>query len=253
MLSPKVISVILLAFFKLFAFGQSNQEWLERGLIAKKENRIDDAFLCFQQLLRSDSNIVVYLCNASIFYCKKGNEFEDVKTRYDYFNTALYLANRSLLLDSNDAEAHYSKALALGRINEFAATKIKIAHAKEIKYHIDETLRINPAHAGAYHLLGRWNRSIANFGSVEKMMINNLYGGVPKGATFEGALEAFIKAVAFEPKYKLHQYELACTYLAMGKPVNAKIWFEKTIKINALSANDKSIDKKCLQALAEIK
>jgi hypothetical protein len=35
-------------------------------------------------------------------------------------------------------------------------------------------------------------------------------------------LHAFIKAVAFEPAYKLHQYELAQTYLEMGKKANAK-------------------------------
>lgn len=249
---PKVIFVILLVFSKLLAFGQTEQEWLQRGLISKKENQIDEALLSFQHLLMLDSSHVVYLSNASIFYSKKGNEFSDTKSRESYFNTALYLSKKALLIDSNFAEAHYSKALALGRINEFAATKIKIAHAKEIKYHIDATLRLNPAHAGAYHLLGRWNRSIASFGSVEKLMINNLYGGVPKGATFEGALEAFIKAVAFEPQYKLHQYELACTYLEMGKKVNAKIWFEKTMKLKSVNASDKSIDNKCMKAISSL-
>ena len=253
MKQPKVIAIILLVASHLLVCGQSKEEWLQRGLKDKKAHQIDDALLCFQQLLLIDSNNTEFLSNGSIFYSKKGNEFTDELTRHTYFNTALYLADKALNLDSNNAESHYSKALALGRINEFAETKIKIANSKAIKHHIDETIRLYPAHAGAYHLLGRWNRTIASLGSVEKLMINKLYGGMPKGATLEGAVEAFIKAIAFEPDYKLHQYELAQTYLDMGKKVNAKIWFQKALKIKSVQANDKVIDEKCKKALANLK
>jgi tetratricopeptide (TPR) repeat protein len=249
---PKVIAIMLLFFCHFFAFAQNKDDLFERGLKCKKENNIDEALLCFQQLLKSDSSNKEFLTYSSLFYTKKGNEFLDEQTRHSYFNTGLYLAKKALVLDANFAESHYCMALALGRINEFSDTKTKIANSKEIKLHIDETLRLNPAHAGAYHILGRWNRTIANFGSVEKLMINSLYGGVPKGASYESAITAFIKAVAFEPAYKLHQYELAQTYLEMGKKANAKVWFQKTLKIKSNNQTEKLIDEKCINALKNL-
>ncbi len=237
--------ILLLVVSSIFVCAQNKDDLLARGLQCKKENNIDEALLCFQQLLKNDSTNIEFLTFSSMFYSKKGNEFTDQNTRHAYFNTGLYLAKKALVLDANFAESHYCVALALGRINEFAEIKTKIANSKEIKWHIDETIRLNPAHAGAYHLLGRWNRTIANLGTIEKMMINGMYGGVPKGATHEGALNAFIKAVAFEPEYKLHQYELAQTYLEMGKKINAKIWFQKALKLKSINPSDHLIDEKC--------
>lgn len=252
---PQPISIVILFVVAMFGavYAQSKDELFQKGLQCKKENNINDALLCFQQLLKSDSGNIEFLTYGSMFYSKKGNEFIDEQTRHTYFTTGHYLAKKALILDVNFADSHYCMALALGRINEFADTKTKIANSKEIKYHIDEALRINPAHAGAYHILGRWNRTIANFGSLERMMINSLYGGVPKGATLDGALQAFIKAVAFEPEFKLHQYELAQTYLEMGKNVNAKVWFQKALKIKSLSESDFLIDEKCMKALEGLK
>jgi len=252
MKKPIVILIILLVTSTIIVCAQTKEEIFQKGLQCKKENNINDALSCFQQLLKSDSNNVEFLTYSSMFYSKKGNEFKDEKTRLSYFNTGLYLAQKALQLDAFNAEAHYCVALALGRINEFADTKTKIANSKDIKLHIDEALKYNPAHAGAYHILGRWNRTIANFGSVERFMINSMYGGVPKGATLDGALNAFIKAVAFEPAYKLHQYELAQTYMEMGKKVNAKIWYQNALKIKSNSDSDKLIDEKCLKALKDL-
>jgi regulator of microtubule dynamics protein 3 len=247
----KLILLLVVSF--TVAIAQTKEDLFQRGLQCKKENNINAALLCFQELLKSDSSNIEFLTYSSMFYSKKGNEFSDEKTRHTYFNTGLYLAKKALALDANFAESHYCMALALGRINEFADTKTKIANSKDIKLHIDEALRLNPAHAGAYHILGRWNRTIANFGNVERMMINSLYGGVPEGATLEGALNAFIKAVAFEPEFKLHQYELAQTYLDMGKNINAKVWFQKALKVKSNNESDLLINEKCLKALEELK
>lgn len=249
---PKVLALFCLLAFHADSFAQNNEALFQRGLQCKKENNISDALQCFQQLLKTDSNNIEFLTYSSIFYSKKGNEFNDQQTRESYFNTGLYLAKKALTINPHFAESNYCMALALGRMNEFADTKTKIANSKQIKFYIDETLRINPAHAGAYHILGRWNRTIANFGTVEKLMINNFYGGVPPGASLEAALNAFIKATAFEPEFKLHQYELAQTYLDMGKQVNAKVWFQKALKIKSTNASDKQIDEKCLKALSEL-
>jgi Tfp pilus assembly protein PilF len=117
--------------------------------------------------------------------------------------------------------------MALGRINENASSKQKIANAKLIKSQVDRAIELNPKLAGAYHILARWHRTIANFSSIEKTMINSFFGGVPLGGSFDDAIKSFMVAVSLEPKFLMHQYELAQTYYDMGKKAEAKVWAKK--------------------------
>lgn len=251
-MQPKIICIIILVANIHILPAQTRQTLFEQALLYKKVNHVDKALHCFELLLKSDSNNIQYLCNTSIFYSKKGNEFTNKQSRLNYFNKAHYLARKALAVNTNFAESHYCMALAMGRLNEFAATKTKILHAKEIKFHIDETLKINPAHAGAYHLLGRWHRTVAGFSAFDKLLISSFYGGVPKGCSYESSINAFRKAIAFEPLYKLHQYELAQTYIAMGKPIQAKIWFKKALAISSKNKTDFMIDQNCRKAMLKI-
>ncbi len=247
-----VLITLISLFLAGYAKAQSNEEALAKGLKYKSEYNAKEGLPIFQKLLKTDSNNLVYVYNASYFYSKYGNTLTDEATRIKYFNTGAYLARKAIKLDTKNAESHYVYAMALGRINEFASSKQKIANSKIIKDEIDETLRINPLHAGAYHILGRWNRTIAGFGAIEKMAINALYGGVPKGATYEGAIKAFTQAMVNEPNYKLHQYELAQTYYEMGKKVNAKVWLDKILAIPSDNDDNRSTDEKCKALLAKM-
>ncbi|HRG57995.1 MAG TPA: hypothetical protein PK323_03505 [Bacteroidia bacterium] len=251
-MQPKIIFIIIQVASIQFLCAQNRNILFEQALLYKKVNQVDKALSCFEMLLKSDSSNIQYLCNASIFYSKKGNEFADKQTRLNYFNKAYYLARKSLVISSNFPESHYCMALAMGRMNEFASTKTKISNAKEIKLHIDETLKLNPMHAGAYHLLGRWHRTMAGFNTLDKLLISSFYGGVPKGYSYDASVKAFRKAIAFEPFYKLHQYELAQTFFEMGKPIEALFWFKKALAISSKNKIDLLIDNHCKKALIEL-
>lgn len=251
-LSTTILSILISSFF-FIATAQTNEELLAKGLKCRAEYNTKEGFPIFQKLLKSDSNNVVYLYSASYFYCKTGNSFPDEDTRLKYFHTGEYLAKKALKADYKNAECHYVYALALGRINEFAGSKQKIANSKVIKTEIDECLKFNPTHAGAYHILGRWNRTIAGFNAIEKMAINALYGGVPAGASYDGAIKAFTQAMVNEPKYKLHQYELAETYHEMGKDINANIYLDKILAVPSTNDDNRDTDEKAKKLLAKIK
>jgi tetratricopeptide (TPR) repeat protein len=248
----KLFIYIISSCFAFAVNAQNNDELLAKGIKYKNERNLKEGFPIFQKLLKSDSANAQYVINASYFYTKVGNTLTDETARLKYFNTASYLAKKAIVLDDKNAESHYVYAMALGRINEFASSKQKIANSKLIKSEIDETLKLNPLHAGAYHILGRWNRTIAGFGAIEKMAINTMYGGVPKGATYEGAVKAFTQAMVNEPNFKLHQFELAQTYYDMGKKINAKIWLEKALAEPANDEENKSAEEKCKQLLDKI-
>ncbi len=224
--------------------AQDNNELLAKGMQYKKELNYKEGIAVFQRLLKSDSSNAQYLQNASFFYCRYG-KFLPENQQMNYYKIAEYLASKSLKIANGDAEGHYVYALALGRINENASTKQKIANAKLIKSELDLALKINPKHAGAWHILGRWHRTIAGFSSIEKLAINTLFGGVPPGGSYEDAVKCFTQAVIIEPKYKMHQYELANTYYEMGKKAEAKIWLSKAMALSAVSIDDRTADEKC--------
>ncbi len=227
--------------FILLCLSSNAQNDFSKGLELKSDKKWDESFKIFSQLLKSDSNNVDYLTNASYLYSKLGNLRTTETEKQGYFNHALYLSNKAIALNKSSAQAHYTKALALGRINENASSKQKIANAKVIRTECEEAIKYDPKLAGAYHILGRWHRTIANFNFIEKAAINTLYGGVPDGGSFEAAIENFSKAILLEPNEIIHKYELAQTYIDRnnkGDDVMANVWFKKVVEMKPLDDDD---------------
>jgi regulator of microtubule dynamics protein 3 len=244
MISKMRLFIAISVLFATIASAQNQDELFSKGLLFKKEMNYKEGFAVFQQLLKSDSSKADYLQNASFFYSRYGRTLPE-SVQMNYYKTAEYLARKAIKANTSDPECHYVYALALGRINENASTKQKIANAKLIKSELDIALKMNPRHAGAWHILGRWHRTIAGFSTIEKLAINTLFGGVPPGGSYEDAVKCFTQAIIIEPKYKMHQYELANTYYEMGKNADAKVWLQKAKALARNSVDDDTAEEKC--------
>jgi tetratricopeptide (TPR) repeat protein len=252
MLSKTFKATVLFIFTAIAVVAQNNEELYPKALKLKTEYKYKEAFPMFQTLLKSDSNNVNYLQFGSYCYTKYGFYYAPEAEKIKYYQSAEYLAKKALKLNEASADAHYVYAMALGRINENASSKQKIANSKLIKSQVDRAIALNPKLAGAYHILGRWHRTIAGFNSIEKAMINSFFGGVPPGGSYDDAIKAFMTAISIEPKYMLHQYELAETYYEMGKEVEAKLWAKKTLEITPLTDDDLKAKKDCEALLKKL-
>jgi tetratricopeptide (TPR) repeat protein len=189
------LTVLLLLLSGLQTLKAQYKQLYEKGLQYKADYKNPEGLALFQLLLKADSNNADYLSNAAYFFSKVGNLQPSEEKKSEYFNKGLYLAKKAIKVNANLAEGHYAYALALGRLNENAGSKQKIANAKRIKLEADLAIKLNPQHAGAYHILGRWHRTIAGFNFVEKLAINTLFGGVPEGGSYDAAIACFLKAV----------------------------------------------------------
>lgn len=234
--------------FTLPSYAQST--FYKSALKLIEEYKFKEALPRMQLLLKEDSLAPLYLEHTSICYSKVGHTLVNPTTKLNYYHTADYLAGKALKLRGS-AEAHYAKALALGRLNENASSKQKIANSKKIKSETDAALKLDPKHAGAYHILGRWHRTIANFSTMEKLAINTMFGGVPEGGSFRDAEKAFLNAIKYEPVYKLHYYELAQTYKDMGDDKNYKVYLKKALEAPSLTEEDPATDKKIRSELGK--
>ncbi len=249
----KIIVFSISLFISVSTIAQNNDELYAKAYKLKTEYKYKEAFPLFQVLLKSDSNNVNYLQYASYCYSKYGFYYGAENQKINYYKTAEYLAKKAIQLDSKSADAHYVYAMALGRINENASSKQKVANSKLIKNEVDLAIQLNPKHAGAYHILGRWNRTVAGFGAIEKMMINSFFGGVPPGGSYDDAVKCFTTCIQLEPKFMLHQYELAQTYFDMEKEVEAKIWAQKVVGMTPSSDDDIKAKKDAEVLLKKIK
>ena len=235
------------------ALAQTNEETYAKALKLKTELKYKEAFPMFQALVKADSNNANYLQFASYCYSKYGYYYVVAEAeKMKYYKNAEYLAKKSIKINEASADAHYAYAMALGRINENASSKQKIANAKLIKAQGDRAIALNPKLAGAHHILGRWHKTIAGFSAIEKAMINSFFGGVPPGGSYEDALKSFMTAIGLEPKYMNHQYELAQTYYDMGKSVEAKLWVKKALEIVPSNDDDIKAKKDCEALLKKL-
>lgn len=247
-------------FFVLFlsisaaVFSQSMEELYTKAHKLKLEYKYKEALPMFQQLLKSDSSNVSYLTDASYLYSKYGFYYITAENeKINYYKTAERLAIKAIKLDEKSADAHYVYAMALGRINENASSKQKIANAKLIKAQVDRAIELNPKLAGAHHILGRWHRTVANFSAFEKAMINSFFGGVPPGGSFDDAIKAFKTAISLEPAFLMHQYELAQTYYDMDRKAEAKVWAQQVVSATPKNDDDNKAKKECEELLKKMK
>lgn len=238
-----------------FAIAQDKTETFEDAKKLREQSKFLESLVLFQALLKNDSSNVEYLHNTAYLLCKTGVLKKEETERQKDYRTAEYLSRKAIALNKNSAESHYTLALALGRINEHAPSKQKIANAKVIKTEAETAVKLNPKLARAWHILGHWHRAVAGFNAVEKIMINTMFGGVPEGGSYEEAIECFSKAVELEPKAMIHSYELALTYHKRGNKnddIYAKVWLKKTIALPVLSEEDNETLRKSKELLKKL-
>jgi len=244
----------LLTCLSIVALGQTNAELQKKAITLRNAGQSRDALAIFQGLLKQDSNNVSYLQYTAYLIAKVWHDkSDDESTVTSYYHKALYLAKKALKIDTTTAEAHYAYAFAVGVINEYASNKQQIANAKIMKDEIDKCLKINPHHAGAYHLLGRWSRKLAEFSSLEKFAVKTLYGATLPIATYKDAADAFEKAIVYESDWLIHYYELAQTYYEMDKYADAKVWLNQAINNTSYKGDDaEDVKDKCRKLLAKM-
>ena len=128
--------------------------------------------------------------------------------------------------------------IAIGRVALDAGAKERVRLSKEIKKEVDLAIKLDPNDDIAYHVLGRWNRKLANLSWIERGFANMFLGGVPEDASEENAAAAFKKAIELNPGYINHHLELGMTYEMMDMEEEAKAEYQKCLNLPKSSAAD---------------
>lgn len=151
-------------------------------------------------------------------------------------NISLGFAERAATLAPKNAEAQLSPAISYGKMLPFMKSKEQVDASPKIKEAVDRTLQLNPKNDNAWHILGRWNRVLADMNPLKRMLAGAIYGNLPV-TTHEAAEKCLLKAIALNPNRLMHYIELGRIYSAMGRKEDARKVIEK-----GLSMPDKEKD-----------
>ncbi len=182
-------------------------------------------------------------------------EFESQAAR----RTMLYAkatdyAKRAVVVNPNDAEAHFHLARALGRTALALSARERVRYAIDIRTQALRTLELQPGNAGALHIMGVWNAEIMRLGSIQRLFAKTFMGGqIFATASWVEATRYMEQAVTIEPQRLVHRLDLARVYRDNGRAADARVAYQAAIKSPTSDPNDDIYRKSAEQELTDLR
>ena len=236
---PALCSVLVLlcvAFSFSAAQGQDAAALIEKGSKFDEQLQEKEALQCYLPANRLEPDNVDLLVRIARQYRHMMSDTTSKKEKLRLGNISLQFAQRAAALAPNDAEAQLSPAISYGKMLPYMTSKDQVAASPLIKAAVDRSLQLDPKNDTAWHILGRWNRVLANVNVVKRLLAKAVYGDLPV-TTNEEAEKCLRKAIAINPNRLIHYIELGRIYAEMGRKEDARTYILK-----GLSMPDKEKD-----------
>lgn len=197
-----------------------------------------EALQKYVAILALDSKNMRALVRASELSSAIGARQKDKKDRLNYFQNAKGYAEAALIVDSNNADANYVRAVVAGKFTEVETDNKKIVeNVRDTKVYADKALSINPNHARANYVVGKWHYEMVTLAWAKRAAVKLFYGGLPS-ATIEDAFKYMEKARSADQYFVLNYLDLAKAYKYDNKPAKAIEVLNKLVKLPTRTADD---------------
>jgi tetratricopeptide (TPR) repeat protein len=211
----------------------------------------ETARLCYQRAFAIDSTDCDVLWKLARSDVDRGMVApDDEKPRW--FASSEGLARRCVALYPDSSEAHFFLAVAIGQMTKVVGGKRRIELSKDVQREAEVTLAIDPNHAGAMHILGRWNYEVAGIGWLTKVAAKVVYGGAPPGASYENAKEWFERAIAIRPDMPLNRLWLGETLIKLDDYAGAREQLQMCLALDDVLWDDHLTKAKAAKQLRAI-
>jgi tetratricopeptide (TPR) repeat protein len=166
-------------------------------------------------------------------------------------NISLEYANRAATFAPKNAEAQLSPAISYGKMLPYMGSRDQVNASPRIKAAVDRALQLDPANDTAWHVLGRWNRVLANTSVLKRVLAKALYGDLPV-TTNEAAEKCLLKAIEINPNRLMHYIELGRIYAQMGRKEEARKYLQKGIAMPNKEKDDPELKEIAQQTLQKL-
>jgi regulator of microtubule dynamics protein 3 len=200
--------------------------------------RLDEAGALskYRQALAEDSSNLDALWNASYLATTLGAR--DSMHHSPLLDLGRHLAETALKDWPDHPESHFALAVNIAMDLRHLRIKEKVAASKVLRTEIRRTLELDPLHAGAWFLLGRWQYAYATLGPIDRMGAKLFLGGIPAEATVENAEKSFRMALQQRPEEPLFHLDLARTLVAQGRKEEARAVLSAGLRLAPRSGDD---------------
>jgi tetratricopeptide (TPR) repeat protein len=243
----------------LFATAASSQTAAEHIAAGDKEYaalNASGALGDYKAAIAADSSAEEAYWKASRTLVDLGEYEPDKDKQKDYYAEAKELATKAVAMKPTDPEAYFSVARAVGRVALSVGKKERVRYAKEVRAAALECLRLDSAHAGANHVMGRWNAEIMRLSGFSRFMAKNFLGGDVFGtASWGEAVRYMERAVQLDPNRITHHLDLAEVYRDRNKPGDiekAKVQFQAVLDGPITDFNDAHYKKEARDELDKL-
>jgi tetratricopeptide (TPR) repeat protein len=174
--------------------------------------------------------------------------------RDSLYTEAEQYARRAVEANPNDAEGHFHLARALGRKALSLGKKDRVRYAGDVRAHALESLKHDPKHPGALHVMGMWNYNVMSLSGMTRFMAKNFLGGkVFDSANWDDAQRYMEQSVAADPQRLIHHLDLARVYSARGNSAKAREQYELAIRAPRTEYNDQHYQAAAAEELKSLK
>jgi tetratricopeptide (TPR) repeat protein len=166
-------------------------------------------------------------------------------------NISLQFADRAATLAPDNSEAQLSPAISYGKMVPYMGSRDQVNASPRIKAAVDRALQLDPTNDTAWHVLGRWNRVLANTSVLKRVLAKALYGDLPV-TTNETAEKCLLKAIAINPNRLMHYIELGRIYAQMGRKEDARKYLQKGLAMPNKEKDDPELKEIAQQTLQKL-
>lgn len=192
--------------------AQTYEELMARGDSLTDALAVSEALEAYRAAYRQRQTYVAMwkFAQAQVDVAKRlvDDRFED--QRDSLYGVARIYAEAAIRSDSTDPEAHFILSEALGRLSRTRGGRERVRFAREIYDEAAKAIALDPAHAGAHHVIGAWHAEIMRLSGMTKFFARTFLGaGFMGRASWDSAIVHLKRSVELEPDYLFHRLELA--------------------------------------------
>jgi tetratricopeptide (TPR) repeat protein len=230
--------LLTISLFPLFVFAQETSLLLKEASNLENQFKEQDALNKYKQVLVNEPNNVKALLRATELTCSVGGRLPNKNDKRLYFETSLNYAKHLLAVDSNNADGYYAIALSCGKITEVETENKKIVqYVRDIKANADKALKLNPNHAMANFIVGKWHYEMITLNWAKRLVAKTLYGGLPDPSLDE-AIKYLEKSKTIDPYFVLNTLTLGKAYQQNNNPSKAIEIFSRCTKLPTRTFDD---------------
>lgn len=182
-------------------------------------------------------------------------EFDaNASRRKSMFGRADTLARRATRVNPSHPEGHFQLSRTLGRVALSVPARERTQYAVDIREAAMRALAIEPTHAGALHVLGRWHAEVMRLNGVLRAIAKTFMGGKVFGeASWREAVRLLEAARAAEPARTVHLLALGQVYRDAGDKPAARRTLQAAIAAPLFDVNDEAYKREAERDLVALR